>query len=336
MFESTIRELRRLKSRGKLSVWIPSDAEGYLDRECPSSECQFQFKVYEDDWPDKVRDEEVFCPFCGHSADSGEWFTPQQIKRAKRVGVAHVRRRLGRAMKRDVERWNRVQRRGSFIGITMQVSSRPRHDLLPPAAVEPMRLRITCPECACRYAVIGAAFFCPACGHNAAELVFSQALKGIRDSLAALPAVRAAIVDRDIAETVVRGVIEHGLKDATMAFQRYAEALYANLPAVQQPPRRNAFQNLAEGSDLWHSATGKHYSDCLGTAKLTTLVCAFQRRHLLSHTDGIVDQNYIDRSGDKSYRIGQRLVIREASVHQCVDLIEELATGMVGDTQSAP
>jgi Zn finger protein HypA/HybF involved in hydrogenase expression len=55
----------------------------------------------------------------------------------------------------------------------MKIDSRPRHVLLPPAAAEPMRLKITCPECSCRYAVIGAAFFCPACGHNAAELVFT-------------------------------------------------------------------------------------------------------------------------------------------------------------------
>ena len=334
MFEEMIRELRRLEGRQQISVSIPSDAEGYFDRECPSSECLFQFKIHEDDWRDKVRDEEVFCPFCGHTADSGKWFTQEQVKHVEEAGVAHIRQRFGRAMKRDADRWNRRQPRNSFISITMKVDSRPQHVLLPPAAAEPMQLKITCPECACRYAVIGAAFFCPACGHNAAELVFSLTLTGIRNALDALPAVRAAISDRDTAETTARLIIENGLQNTITAFQRYAEVLYARLPAAQQA-RRNAFQNLTEGSALWHAATGKHYSDHLDPAELTALARAFQQRHLLAHTQGLVDQDYIARSGDTAYRPGQRLVIREAPVRQCVDLIEKLTTGMAGNTQDA-
>ena len=56
MFDKLIRELRRLEGIHQISVSIPSDAEGYCDRECPSVECQFQFKVHEEDWRDKVRD----------------------------------------------------------------------------------------------------------------------------------------------------------------------------------------------------------------------------------------------------------------------------------------
>ena len=97
-----------------------------------------------------------------------------------------------------------------------------------------MRLRIVCPACSCRYAVIGAAFFCPACGHNAADLMFSQSIAGIRNALDALPGVRAAIPDRDTAETTARLLVENGLQNAVTAFQRYAEALkFRGLVAAQ-------------------------------------------------------------------------------------------------------
>ena len=59
MFEELIRELGRMHGTQKISVSLPTDSEGYFDRECPSPECQCQFKVHEDDWRDKVRDEEV-------------------------------------------------------------------------------------------------------------------------------------------------------------------------------------------------------------------------------------------------------------------------------------
>jgi hypothetical protein len=329
MFDELLREIRRLDGL-KVSVSIPTDEEGYLDRECPSSECLSEFKVHEHDWRDKVQDEEVFCPFCGHTADSGKWWTQEQLRHAEKTALAQVDQRIGRAMKRDAENWNRRQPRNAFIRMTMSVNNRPQPILLPPQAADPMRLKITCPACACRYAVIGAAFFCPACGHNAAELVFSQTIAGVRNTLDALSSVRAAIPDRDTAGTTARLIIENGLQNAVTAFQRYAEALYARHPSGAKP-RRNAFQNLAEGSDLWKAAFGTRYSDYVNTADLAALIRMFQQRHLLAHTQGLVDQDYITRSGDTAYRIGQRIVVREMAVRECLGLIEKLAAAMSAD-----
>jgi hypothetical protein len=117
-----IQELRRLEQGQKISISIASDEDGYLDRECPSAECQSQFKVHEDDWRDKVRDEEVFCPFCGHTAESGEWCTEGQSEHLKKAAVAHLRQRIGSAMKEDAHQWNRRQPRNSFISMTNVVS----------------------------------------------------------------------------------------------------------------------------------------------------------------------------------------------------------------------
>jgi len=327
MFDELIREIRRHEGKHQVPVSLPSDAEGYFDRECPSTECQFQFKVHEDDWRDKVRDEEVFCPFCRHAADSSQWWTQDQIKHAQETAVAHLRKRIHGAMKRDATRWNLQQRRDSFLRITMKVDDRPVRISVPSAAAEPMRLKITCPACACRYAVIGAAFFCPACGHNAADLMFSQSIAGIRQALDAQTAVREAIEDRDAAETMARLIVENGLQNAVTAFQRYAEVLYATFPSAPRP-RRNAFQNLGVGSDLWFAATGKRYGDYLEGVELATLTRMFQQRHLLTHREGMVDADYLARSGDTAYREGQRLVIRDISVRECIELLEKLAASM--------
>ncbi len=282
MFEELLRELDRLSGTHTVSIKVPSDTDGYFDRECPSVECTFQFKVHEHDWRHKVRDEEVFCPFCGHAAGSDSWWTQQQLKHAEEAALAQIEGRLSGAMNRDAQRWNRNQPKNSFISMSMKVDSRPQHVLLPPAAAEPMELRITCPECACRYAVIGTAYFCPACGHNAADLMFTQSIEGIRKTLDAIASITAAVSDRDTAKNMKRLIIEHGLQNAVTAFQRYAEALYSRFPELHAP-RRNAFQNLTEGSDLWQKATGKRYKDYLSANVLKTLERYFQQRHLLAH-----------------------------------------------------
>ena len=59
----------------------------------------------------------------------------------------------------------------------------------------------------------------------------------------------------------------------------------------------------------------------------------FQQRHLLAHRQGLVDEDYISRSGDTSYRVGQRLVIRETAVRECLTLIEKLAAAMADDVR---
>ena len=333
MFEETIRALRKLDGTTSISVPISHDEEGYFDRECPSEECEFQFKVHLEDWKALVRDEEVFCPFCGHTADSTEWNTEEQVEHLKEAAIAHLRSTMGDALRRDADRWNRRQPRNSFISVTMKVDSRPQQVALPPAAAEPMRLKVVCPACECRYAVIGAAYFCPSCGHNAADQVFAQTIAGIRQSLGALSEVRAAIPDPDAAESTSRLIIESGLLNGVTAFQRCAEALFATLPS-SPTARRNAFQNIAEGSQLWQAQTGKVYRDHLSGDELNRLTQSFQQRHLLAHTQGIVDQDYLSKSGDTRYRLGQRIVVRPSMVQDTLDLIERLVAGLKADCTS--
>ena len=47
MFEDLIKEMERLNSQS-LSVPIDSDEKGYTDKQCPSTECEFIFKVNEE------------------------------------------------------------------------------------------------------------------------------------------------------------------------------------------------------------------------------------------------------------------------------------------------
>lgn len=329
MFDELERQLRRLDGGHRISVSLPSDDEGYFDRECPSSECQFAFKIFEDDWREKVSDEEVFCPFCGHSADSDSWWTQEQIEQAKRTAIAQFERSIGDAIARDARRWNRSQPRNSLFSVTMDVRRRPLH--FPSAfAAEVMELKVTCPKCECRYAVVGAAFFCPACGHSAAEQMFGQSMKAILKVLDTLEVIREAAPDRDTAENTARLCIEMGVQHSVTAFQRFAETLYARFPNAPRA-RRNAFQNLTHASELWFAATGHRFEDYMTEEEMKAVIRVFQQRHLFAHTQGIVDAAYIERTGDTAYRIGQRLVVNEGSVRSCVRLIEKLAGCMASE-----
>ncbi|WP_435608067.1 hypothetical protein [Pseudomonas knackmussii] len=331
MFEETIRALKKLGDE-KSTVSISTDDENYFDRECPAPECLAQFKVLMEDWKDKVRDEEVFCPFCGHTADAQKWWTQEQLNHVRDVALANIQGAIGGALRRDAQKFNQSQPKGGFISMSMKVDSRPQHVPIPYVAAAPMRLKITCGECGCRYAAVGAAYFCPSCGANAAELVFDLTAQGIRQSLGAVDAVRAAIPDADTAENTCRLIVESALQNAVTAFQRNAEALYARI-APTTKIRRNAFQNLAEGSALWVAAIGHGYDKHLTAVELEQLTMVFQQRHLLAHTQGVVDDDYIRKTGDTRYKSGQRLVIKREAVAEALTLVEQLTHGIREDAK---
>ena len=74
--------------------------------------------------------------------------------------------------------------------------------------------------------------------------------------------------------------------------------------------------------------SGKHYADYLTAAQLSDMTRLFQQRHLLAHTGGIVDRDYITRSGDSSYAVGQRIVVRDNSVRELLAILLKLTDCM--------
>lgn len=331
MFDKLLRELKALEST-KVSIPLETDADGYFDKECPAENCLFGFKVHGEDWKAIIRDEEMFCPSCRHAAPAKSWFTTEQVERAKEQAVAHMQGRINSAMREDAQAWNRRQPRNSFLKITMNVSGGGGPPLLLPiAAAEPMRLRTQCDACGCRYSYIGAAFFCPACGENSAKHTFTQTLSTIRTSVRSGPQIRQAF-EKDEAENLMRMLLEKGFQDAVMCFQRLNEQ---QVELLSEPPavRRNLFQNLEDGSRFWEAAIGKGYEAMLDAPSLARLQRYFQQRHLLAHRQGIVDDDYIQRSADTGYVAGQRLVLKERDALDMVDLVEALGTAVIAAVQ---
>lgn len=329
MFDDVLRRLRRLEQGERVSIKLALDDDGCLDRICPNSRCGVGFKINFEDWRDKVPDETVYCPICGVRARSTEWNTAEQVKQINAAARQHIEKALGDAFASDASRFNRSQHSGSFVKMTMAYQPSSQPILVPAEASEVMRQQSTCEECGCRYSSVGAAFFCPACGHNSVISTFDASVVTVRKTLGALSEIRRALTnlaDKDTAEDSARHIRENGLVKLVSAFQRLAEALYDTISSEEkQSPRRNVFQNLQESSELWRSAIGLGYGEMLRESDLAILARFFQQRHLLVHSDGIVDQVYLDRSGDDGYAIGQRLIVREEDVEVLAGLVSGLA-----------
>ena len=326
MFDDLIRELKRME-REPVQVPVDADADGYFDRECPNEECEFQFKVVVDDWGEGFEDQQMHCPLCGTVAPADHYWTKEHLEQARNQAMRYFSGRVGQAMARGARQFNSRQPRGGFITMSFQYKG-PTHvpALMPLAAAEQMQLKIACDQCKAQFAVVGSAFFCPKCGHSSAVRVFNDAMAKIEAKVRHLDRVveAVAVADKDAAELTRRSLLESGISDAVVAFQRAMEELYRAHPGAPDKIKANAFQRLDDGSDLWQAVGCPAYADVLSAPELGRMRVLFHRRHLLAHREGVVDVQYIQRSGDTQYSAGQRIIVRPEHVDELVALVRKL------------
>jgi len=329
MFDDVIRKVKDLERGVQISIEMPIDNEGYLDRKCPHEECQQEFKVLMEDWKEKVSDERVYCPICGYSENSKEWNTPEQKRYICDQARNYVKDRLNKAFVSSVRKFNQTQPRTGWITMKMEYKPGRPNVVVPYKVAELMQQKFSCEKCNCRFSSIGASFFCPACGHNSVEKDFQHTIESIEKTLNSIDVIEATLIknqNRDTAKDTIRQILETSLGKLTGAFQRLTEALFNKLPESKQIRlRHNVFQNLDESSDLWQQVGCKRYEGMIDAQQWYNLKRLFQQRHLISHCDGIVDQRYIDETGDTTYKIGQRIVISRNSVLILVDIVKKLS-----------
>lgn len=331
MFEETLRALRSLDGKVTISVPVEADEKGFLDKECPSDDCTFAFKVNAEDWRALFRDEAVFCPRCRHEATANRWWTTEQVEHVREQGVNKVRGLLRTALEKDARQFNARQSKKSFIRMSMGVSGPTAPTcILPAKAAEALQLEVVCESCSARFAVLGPAYFCPCCGNDSVDRSFDLSLTKILakvDNLDLIVDALARVGKKDEAAHTTLSLVESGIQDCVTAFQRLCEMRHSAGPGTNPPPK-NAFQRLGSGSDIWNSAIGFKYELALEASELAELEILFQKRHLLAHQDGVVDAEYLKKSGDCTYRLGQRIVVKQADVRRMVALVSKLTLAL--------
>ena len=54
----------------------------------------------------------------------------------------------------------------------------------------------------------------------------------------------------------------------------------------------------------------------------------FQRRHIIEHNAGIIDEKYVEKSSDPAYVVGQRIIVRKEDAQELLRIIKKLSMGL--------
>ena len=325
-----------------ISISLSLDEKGFIDRACPK--CLYRFKVKDSCWPNsKIAGPPwastlsyAFCPMCGHKAVLDNWHTPEQIKAAERIALEKARQQVLSRLNKSFAQLSRSFAHDPFIKLEFKPSSSYRHINTRTPFDRALERNIVCQKCTASYAVVGSAFFCPVCGENTVVASFASAMSNISKALDALPAAKKAFEEVggvDFAKDQVRHLIERSVGDIVSTFQSFALRLYEDLGGHGARP--NDFQILDKGSKLFGNLIGKAYSEWVTTNQLKFMTLMFQRRHLLEHNDGFVDQKYLDKANDFGCKIGERIVVRVDDVRKLLSITLALGNGLLSQLQAA-
>lgn len=318
----------------QISIPVSVDAAGYYDKECPNSDCLSQFKVKKEDWEALDESSTVYCPFCRHEAHPNSWWTAAQAEQAKQKALEQasyiLTGHLNKVLGKMADDFNRRNQSNSFIKMTMKYHgwNLPSPVVLPLDAAEVMQSKHTCSQCGFQYGFVGTAYFCPGCGYFDAEAIFVSYLQQTRKMPELIEKMRGTL-DRDAIANLSNTLIEDAITGGVTQFENIAKHLYEQATgSLPSKGKGNIFQRLSDASEEWKITTGKYFTEFLTQDELERLNIYFQRRHALGHNDGLVDDKYLKKSGDSSYKLSQRIIIKFDMVMDFTDLLERLVNGM--------
>jgi hypothetical protein len=288
----------------KVNVPIRPDKDGYLGRECPNPECEEYFKITPGTGIKGPAP--CHCPYCGHEGDPQTFWTKQQIEYAKSVVMGKV----VEAVRQDLKGLEFDHKpRGPFgIGFSMK---------LEPGAPVPIRwyreknleTEIVCDHCSLRYAIYGVFGWCPDCGiHNSLQIL------GKNLELAKKKLALAESVEQELASTV----IADALASIVSSFDGFGRELCSD------EETKASFQNLEGGRNRVLERYGFDVADAVTDDEWRSATRSFQKRHLLAHRMGVVDEEYIKKACDPSAVVGRKVALTAGEVSFLIGVVEKL------------
>jgi len=316
------RHLRRLGNQ--FSISIPTDAEGYLGREC--EKCSSYFKITPGTGLEGVS--HCICPYCGHKADQSDFATREQMKYAQSVAIKQVMGAVDKDLKDMARSFNRKLSGGLF---SLKMDVRSRSSPIRHYAEKELETPVECSTCSLRYAIYGVFGFCPDCGAHNSLQILEKNLELARKQIA----LAESAADDDLKAHLIGDALENAVS-AFDGFGREAAATKAALVTNAKRIEKLSFQNLASADTTLQSLFGFSLRGGVSDDEWALLVRCFQKRHLLAHKMGVVDDKYIAATGDRSAVVGRKARIEANEVDALIDAVSKLSRHLVKSISTLP
>ncbi len=304
-----------------IAVPIEADENRFTGRECPQPDCEGYFKI---EFGTGLKGEGLpcHCPYCGHTTEHEHFWTKEQLEYAKSIAL----RKITDAFHKDLKELEFDHKpKGAFgIGISMKLTPGrpiPIHHY----REKQLETEVVCVNCTLRYSVYGVFAFCPDCGRHNSLQILDKNLDVVEKMLDL-----AAGMENDLVERLIANALE----DCVSVFDGFGRELcrvHAESAVNPAKLERTSFQNLEGAKSNILDIFGADLSAQVTADEWRSAVRAFQKRHLVAHKMGIIDQDYITKTGDTQAIVRRKVGIEADEVRGLVRVIRKLAIRLSGE-----
>lgn len=300
-------------------ISLPLDEDGLLGRECPQPDCEGYFKIKFGTGIKEPGYERCFCPYCGYTGKQGEFFTKAQVNYIKSIAMRHAQDMI----EKEIRNWDRQLRsstRKSFIKLS--VDYRKSHLPLAHYAEKEVETKLVCENCTLEYAIYGKFAKCPDCGVANSLQILNANLAMIEKLLLQAEAQS----DQSFQEYL----IQNALEDVVSAFDSFGRnTLTLSTKNTELAGVSISFQNIAKAKERIEKQFGFEMSQGMSEDEWKSVITLFQKRHLISHNDGIIDDTYLQITEDKSVIPGRKVAVSIDEVRSALRFISVLANSLM-------
>lgn len=282
------------------SIQIKPDTEGFMGRECP--ECEKYFKIKPGTGiPDSS---DCYCPYCKHFGPQDEFWTKAQIEYAQSVALNKF---TGDFLK-ELKKLERKPNKNQFISIGISVTGNPTP--ITYYSEKELEEKLVCAGCALEYAIYGTFGYCPDCAeHNSPQIlevnfhIISKILELAKDS----------------PDQIRIKLIENCLEDCISVFDGFArERMIEAFPKM-------SFQNISRARVKILESAGFDIANGLNEHEWDFVKKQFQKRHLIAHKLGIIDDEYIVKTESSDEQLGRKVSVTLEDVDSLIQLLGIMA-----------
>lgn len=291
---------------------IPDD-QGMIGRECPNVNCKGYFKIEPGTGP-QVEGMTCHCPYCSFEASHSNFITENQ----KAYGYSIIKKDLYKGYTDQLHKMARNsdrKSRGGFLQLSIDVKVSPR-PIQYYAELE-LETDLICDHCGLHYAIYGMFGYCPDCTTHNSFQILSKNLE------LALKIIENAHQSKE--EELGEFLLSNALNYSVASFDGFGRETCR----IANPPADIRFQNIVGARKNVSQTFGFDIVANIAPDEWEHVVIYFNKRHLLAHNMGVIDEEYIRKTNDTSAIIGRKVVIDPDEIRVFIGNLEKIANTLV-------
>jgi hypothetical protein len=255
-----------------------------------------------------------------------KFWTQEQIEYARSVAL----NQLTKALLADLKHFEFDHKpKGMFgVGLSLKVIGKPHP--IHYYREKNLETEVVCEQCTLRYAIYGVFGFCPDCGvHNSLQIL-TKNLDLVRKMVSL-----ASEHDPNVAEMLIANALEDSVSSFD-GFGRETCRIHASKSTDPGKAESLSFQRIKRARERVIGLFKVDFAHDIDDGLWSLVIRCFQKRHLLAHKMGVVDQAYITATGDSSVVTGHKIRVHPDEVTQLVDALRGIARNLVIGLQTRP